>query len=330
MVECINRAPRVAVEARRLESLLVPLVPLVFGRCKRAKRLFASSSGVSGSFDEVDDRIAQPWLASHASPLEFDTSSLQVSGRFRWRKTVFRLVGCQSIVGGMGLETVMPIPESVEPCLHGVGHRQQRCSSSPRLDVPIDPLDLRVEMPGMDLTSDVCEPAALNRGAEPLAELASVICHEVSGTMSRFIGRVLHKLREISRTWPVPEGLQGDDLEREAIDNRSDFDVLPEHAERRDIEMPDLMRRGGVLCMGRGFRSSVARCVSTRASRHLCMQHAPNRGPTDSDAGSHDVAGDCSHSEVGLGKGPSQFVDQPTHAFVKPSPRRVSEHPLRA
>ncbi|MEM1186784.1 MAG: hypothetical protein AAGI53_17500, partial [Planctomycetota bacterium] len=135
----------------------------------------------------------------------------------------------------MGLEAVMPIPERIKTCLHGIGLRQQRCSSSPRLDVPKDPLDVRVQVPCADLAADVRDSQFLDRCTEAPTELAAVICHEVSGTMSRFIGRVLYKLREISRTWPVPEGLQGDDLAREAIDNRSDFDVLPEHTERRDI-----------------------------------------------------------------------------------------------
>jgi hypothetical protein len=163
----------------------------VFGPCRRAKRLCASSSGVSGPFDEVDHRVAQPWITSHAPPLEshlgLDTSCLEVPRGLEQRKTFFRLIGCQDTVGGMGLEAVVPIPEAVEPGLHGVGHRQQGGSASPSFDVAKDPLDLRVEVPGPDLAADVGDPQLPHRCAKSPPELAPVIGHEEPGSLCRFV-----------------------------------------------------------------------------------------------------------------------------------------------
>ena len=250
-----------------------------------------SSSSASGPFDEVDHWETQPWITSHAPPLEsqlgFDTSSLEVPRGLELRKTFFRLVRCQDIVGGTGLEPVVPISESVEPGLHGVGHRQQCRPPCPGLDVPEDPLDLRVEMSGTDLTVDVCEPRALNHGAQPPAELAPVIGHEIARSLSRFVGRFLHRFRQNVRAWPMPERLQGDDLARESIDDRSSLDLLPEHAERRDVEKSDLMRRRGTLDDARYLRTSVARGLRAWVSRWLFLKHAPDRRSADLDVGSH-------------------------------------------
>ncbi|MEM1186168.1 MAG: hypothetical protein AAGI53_14345 [Planctomycetota bacterium] len=134
-------------------------------------------------------------------------------------------------------------------------------------------------------------PSSSTAAREVPAELASVIGYEKPRSLCSFVGRILYQLRQIVRTWPVPEHLQGDDLAREASNDRSDLDVFPEHAQRRDVEMPHLMRLGGMLGVARRLRSSVARWLPPLVSRRLFLQNAPNRRSANLDACSHDVTG---------------------------------------
>lgn len=123
MADCIHREPRVLIEARSREPPFGPWIPLVFGRCKRAKRLCAASSGIVGSFDEVDRRVAHPWITLHAPPREsqreFDASSLEVPRGLEPRNALFRVVWCQGIVSGMRFEAVLPSSGAVESRLRG-------------------------------------------------------------------------------------------------------------------------------------------------------------------------------------------------------------------
>ena len=115
MVEHSDREPCVFVESPGRNLSFAASIPPAFGRRTRAKRLCACSSGGSGPNERHDHRATPPWIAPYARPLEsqrgFDTSTPGVPPGLERRKNPFRLIGCQDIVGRIGLVAVMPSTE---------------------------------------------------------------------------------------------------------------------------------------------------------------------------------------------------------------------------
>lgn len=133
----------------------------------------------------------------------------------------------------------------------------------PWLQVAEHPLDLGIEMPGVDLAPDV-GPTPLRDGSpEPPAELATVVGHqEPRPSPTVLVGGILYRDGKILRPRPSTERLQRDDPPAVAVHDRSDLDLPPRRADRGHVEVPHATRLRRVLQL----RSRMSCRISARSS----------------------------------------------------------------
>ena len=276
-------------------------------------------------FGQVDHRVAQPRVTAHAPPTHpnagLGTSFREVPFRLSWRSTAPRFDRRQRIVRRVGLKAVVPCAERIQPLLDRVGLWDQTGSLRPMFQVAEDPLDPCIEVPCVDLAADVNRSANSDAASEPSSELAAVIGHEEPRRRVRFIRRSLDNPRKVVRSGALPEDPQRHDLPREAVDDRGDLVLLPEHSERGDVEVPDLIRRTRVLDVIWSFcRSRNARLLSA-GLRCIFFKHTPYRRAAHLDPCSQDVPCDRPRPELRLGEALSDLMDQPANAVVHAIPR---------
>lgn len=320
----LRRIQQTQIELRRSQRLSTP-------RSGRARRLCALSGGFRAAFRDADDRVGQPRIASDASPMQLnsglDTSFLSIDCRLGDGNVVFCFNRRQGTMCRMRSEAVVPFSVSVEANLKGFGALRQQGSPCPPLHILEDPFDLRVELPGVDLAADVRNTQGLDASAEPGPELAAVIGDQEPRRCPVAVDRRHDQTSQICGRWAFRKRLQCDDLPTEAIDDRSDLDLLPQDSDLCQIQVPDPVRSRWMPHVIRGCGYSRLRSALRWLGR-LLLQHASDRRPADSDAGSEEVPSDRPSPELGLREGFSDLVNEPPDRVVQPVPRRSTEQSL--
>jgi len=297
-----------------------------------ARSLCAPLGGVQTPFGHRNDWVAEPGVTADAAPFKLEcrvnTSILCVSGRLLKQRAVLCLFGCQGTMRGMRSERVVPDSIRVETGLECINSEHGRRSPQPALHIAEDALDFGVQLPCADSAPDMSDAEQAEFTAEAPSELAPVVGDDVSRHNRLCAARVTHYCEEIFRCRPVRKRPQCNDLPREAVNDRSDLNLHPEHAVHGDVEVPDMVRSSRMLNVLRRACHSLAALSVLARLRWLFLEHSSHRRSADLDACADDVSRDRPCAELGLGEGLTDFVDEPTNSVVQPIPwRRVQDVP---
>jgi hypothetical protein len=139
---------------------------------------------------------------------------------------------------------------------------------------------------------------------------------------------LLDQICKIARGRPLVKDVQCNGSAAEAIDDRGDFEPLPQHSKVGHVEMPDLVRLGRVLHVPRCRRDARTSVCIASALRRLFLQNLSHRHPADLDPSSDDVPCDRARPELGLRECKSDLMHQPADSVVDPVPGQTPEHLL--
>lgn len=129
-----------------------------------ARRLCTILSDFAGVLDDPNHRVRESRIASNTAPMPldtwFNTSSLSIHDRLRHQSAAFYFRRRQDIMRRMRAEAAVPFSVCIKATLDCANARHQTRTPRPRLEISEDPLDLRVELPSVDMAPDVCDPSS--------------------------------------------------------------------------------------------------------------------------------------------------------------------------
>lgn len=240
-----------------------------------ARSLCALLRDVWAALQDSNDRIRQPLIATDVPPVQRNAgcfaSFLQDHSRLGKAEPAFHLDRLQCTMRGMGPVRVVPFTVAIEWTLDASGRQWQPSPLRPVFHAAEDSLDLGIQMPGADLAAEVRQTETLNSTAEVRTELAAIICHEEPRRYLALVRSLLDQIGKIARGRPVSEDAQCNDLAAEDIDDRGDFESLPQHSKIGHVEMPDLVRPQRVLHVPWYRCDARASVGATRGSRRLFL-----------------------------------------------------------
>lgn len=221
----------------------------------------------------------------------------------------------------------MPCSVRIKLLLDGARAKRQNRSPHPSLYISKHPLDLGVELPCTDLTSDVRNTKRLDALMEVSLELAAMIRNQKPRRRLTALDRCLNQFRQIIRCRPPPKHLHRDDFPAETIDDSCDLNLLPEYTDLGHVHVPDLLRFCWMTHMARGCRHTWLIALLQWIWRAF-LKHSPDRASADSDARSYDVSSNRPRPKLRLWERLTNLMHEPAYTVMQPVPRRAAQKPL--